>query len=480
MSEATLQAIVKRLEDVTARLEHLETAGGSAGPAAASSGPVEVGASVLEFDELINTHIKPLVELTAKLGNDQLKQQVKLLEAAVNEQRKLLVIASQSKKPTDAGQLPELLKPTSTLVTKAIEVRDSNRGNALWTHLSAISEGVPALGWVAVSPTPGPYIHEYKGNAEFYSNKLLREFKGKDQQQVDWSNHWSGFLGDLQAYVKKFHTTELAWNPRGGDAKAAATGAAAAAPAAAAPAAGGPPPPPAGLPPPPVIAAAPSKTAADPSALFAELNRGDDITKGLKHVSKEQKTKYREDKSSVVPAEVPAAKKASTPSGPKAAAKKGPAKLELSGNKWTVENYDNNKELQIEGAEPKHAVYLYRLDGCVVKINQKVNAISVDSCKKTAVVFHSAISSVEVVNSSGVDVQCLHTVPSYTIDKSSGINLYLSKEGLESEITSAKSDAMNVLIPGEHDGDVVEMAIPEQFKTVVKKGKLHTTTLEHV
>jgi len=134
----------------------------------------------------------------------------------------------------------------------------------------------------------------------------------------------------------------------------------------------------------------------------------------------------------------------------------------------------------IEGAEPKQVVYIYKLDNCVVKINQKVNAISVDGCKKTAIVFQSAISSIEIINSSSIDVQCINSVPSYTIDKCSGVNIYLSKAGLDCEITTAKSDAMNVLIPGEVEGDLVEMAIPEQFKTIVKNGKLLTTNVEHV
>jgi len=479
MSEAALQAILKRLEDVANRLERLEGGAGAAPAAASAGGSLEIGPSVNDFDALVSTHIKTLVELTGKIGNDQLKQQIDFVEKAVNEQRRLLVIASQSKKP-DAATIAELLKPTADLVTKAIEVRDKARGNALWNQLSAISEGIPAFGWVAVSPTPGPYVHEYKGNAEFYTNKLLREFKGKDQNQVDWCNHWSGFLGDLQNYVKKYHTTELAWNPRGGDAKSVAAQAGGAAPAAAAPAAaaaGAPPGPPPPGPPPVLAAAAPSKPGVDPSKLFAELNKGDAITSGLKHVTKEQKTKNQQI-NAVVPGEIQPKKAAPAKA---AVVKKGPARLELGGNKWTVENYDNNKELVIEGAEPKHVVYLYKLDNCVVKINQKVNAISIDTCKKTAIVFHSAISSVEIVNSSSIDVQGIVSVPSYTVDKCSGVNIYLSKDGLESEITTAKSDAMNVLIPGEGEGaDIVEMAIPEQFKTIVKGGKLHTSNVEHV
>lgn len=59
-----------------------------------------------------------------------------------------------------------------------------------------------------------------------------------------------------------------------------------------APAAGGapppPPPPPPGPPPPP--ATAPTPAAGGVSAVFAELNRGEDVTKGLRKVDKSEMT----------------------------------------------------------------------------------------------------------------------------------------------------------------------------------------------
>ena len=43
----------------------------------------------------------------------------------------------------------------------------------------------------------------------------------RDKQHVDWVKAYVEFLSELQVYVKKWHTTGLAWNPKGGDASAA-------------------------------------------------------------------------------------------------------------------------------------------------------------------------------------------------------------------------------------------------------------------
>lgn len=45
---------------------------------------------------------------------------------------------------------------------------------------------------------------------------FLRVFlQGKDELQVNWTHAWVAFLDGLVPYIKKFHTTGLAWNPRG-------------------------------------------------------------------------------------------------------------------------------------------------------------------------------------------------------------------------------------------------------------------------
>lgn len=60
-----------------------------------------------------------------------------------------------------------------------------------------------------------------KGAAQFYTNRVLKDFKDKDPVSVDWTKAWIEVIAEMQKYVKQWHTSGLAWNPKGGDAKAA-------------------------------------------------------------------------------------------------------------------------------------------------------------------------------------------------------------------------------------------------------------------
>jgi adenylyl cyclase-associated protein len=86
-----------------------------------------------------------------------------------------------------------------------------NRKSPLFNHLSTISEGIPALGWILVSPTPVPHIKEMSDAAQFYANRVLKEFKEKDPTHVEWVKQWMKVLSELHAYVKQYHTTGLTW-----------------------------------------------------------------------------------------------------------------------------------------------------------------------------------------------------------------------------------------------------------------------------
>ncbi len=52
-------------------------------------------------------------------------------------------------------------------------------------------------------------------------------------------------------------------------------------------------------------------------------------------------------------------------------------------------------------------------------------------------------------------MQVTGKVPSFAVDKCSGFNLFLSKDCLDAEIISSKSDSMNVVLPPAKDGDDV-------------------------
>ena len=129
-------------------------------------------------------------------------------------------VAIISKQP-DPKVLQDLIKPLQTEIAAIVALKDKNRPSPLFSHLSMVAEGIPALGWVVVSPTPGPYVNDMKDAAQFYANRVVKDYKEKDPNHVKWVQSFSAFLVELFQYVKKWHTTGLAWNPKGGDALSA-------------------------------------------------------------------------------------------------------------------------------------------------------------------------------------------------------------------------------------------------------------------
>jgi len=459
-----LATLVSRLEAVADRLE---------GAGGASSG--EASASLAGFDSTVLPAFQLFFQLSAKVGGDAGKMGV-LVEEALKEQRKFIEVAAKAKQPASSS-IQTLLKPTSDKINQIQEFREKSRRSDHFNHLSCISESIPALGWVAVAPAPAPFVKEMNDAGQFYSNRVLKEWKEKDKVHAEWVKAWVGALGELQAYVKQFHTTGLVWNPKGADWQTVMPAAASA---------GGPPPPPAapaGPPPPPIggldlSAPAPSGDSGR-GALLEALNKGSDITKGLKKVNKDQMTHKNpalRGEGLIKAADGPKGKTFGGSGGPV----NKPPKLELEGKKWIVEyQKEKGKVLEISECEVNQSVYAFRCEGVTVKVNGKVNNIVIDSCKKVAVVFESVVSSCEFVNCQSVQMQVMGSVPTISVDKTDGCQMYLSKDALATEIISAKSSEMNVSIPTDDD-DFVEQPVPEQFKTTIVGTKLKTSATESV
>ncbi|XP_018495592.1 adenylyl cyclase-associated protein 1 [Galendromus occidentalis] len=477
MSTQELESLIRRLESVATRLETSESRiGGGSAPS-----DEEVAAFVSAFDEIVSGPFVTYMKLSNQIGSDVAKH-AEMVDAALKLQRNFVQVASKSKKPS-TDQLMALLKPQSEAIQKIQSFREANRTSKQYNHLSAISESIPFLGWVAVAPTPGPYVKEMADACKFYTNRVLMEYKDKDKTHVEWTKAWLEVLNQLQAYIKQYHTTGLTWNPKGGDAAAAAGASAVRAPAAA-PAAGAPPPPP---PPPsmelllgsgPSPAAAPSGGGDPRAALFASINQGADITRALKKVSADQMTHKNPNlrSTSVVPAKAPTV-------GPKPATAPKPAvvkppRCELDGKKWIVEFQRDVPQLVLDDVHMNQVVYVYGCQNSVIIVKGKCNSISVDNCKKTSIVFDDIVSTVEFVNCQSVKAQAMGVIPIFSIDKTDGAHIYLSEASAKAEIVTSKASEVNVSVPSGPDGDYVECAIPEQFKSVWNGKGMKTDILD--
>lgn len=156
-----------------------------------------------------------------------------------------------------------------------------------------------------------------------------------------------------------------------------------------------------------------------------------------------------------------------------AAATKKPPVFELQDKRWAIENQEGNKNIEVVDTNIKQTVYAFKCNNCVIKVKNKLNSITLDSCKKTAIVFDDVVSSLEFINCQSVQGQVMGKVPTISIDKTDGCLIYLSKDSLDTEIVTAKSSEMNVLVP-KADGDFTEFALPEQFKTTWDGSKFNT------
>lgn len=517
-----LEAATSRLEDITIFQEEANKTQGEGLPSSSESKsiegtdvtakqpePIEKPKSVKEFEFFIKESIDPFVETSNEI-NSLLGQAATAFGDAFKEQSKFLDIASKSKKPdfSDPSFL-EILNPINQQILQINTIKDSNRSSEFYNHLNTVSEGAPVLGWI-VSQTPGSLIPEFKDSAQFWSNRVMKDYREKDAKHVQWVKQFLSIFENLKAYVKEYHPTGPTWDNNGkplaktiADDKKTAKNAPKTKSAPSAPSApnttsssGAPPPPP---PPPPasLYDSVPSQSTAVSSseggsmnAVFADLNKGENITSGLKKVDKSEMTHKNpelrnKDALQASKKPTPPKKPTNLSSSSSTNIKKKPAKKELiGGSKWIIENFtasdvSDNQPIVIE-AEMHQSIFIGNTNGITVQVKGKANAISLSETNSTGVVVDSLISGIDVIKSFKYALQVLEVVPMISIDKSDEGTIYLSKASVQADtqIFTSSTTALNINVPTDEDYD--ELAAPEQFRHTIKNGKLVSEVVEHV
>nr|ADZ16114.1 adenylyl cyclase associated protein [Gossypium herbaceum subsp. africanum] len=464
--------LIERLEAAVARLESLSAGGISDRGLPDGIDEVSSDPSILAFDDLMAQYAARVSAAAEKIGG-QVLDVTKLVLEAFSVQKKLLIEIKQTQKPDMAG-LVEFLKPLNEVILKVNAMTEGRRSD-FFNHLKSAGDSLSALAWIAYTgkdcgmSMPIAHVEESWQMAEFYNNKVLVEYRNKDQIHVEWAKALKElYLPGLRDYVKSHYPLGPVWSASGK--KASSAPPKAPPPGAPAP----PPPPPASL-----FSSEPSQpSSSNPkqgmSAVFQEISSGN-VSAGLKKVTADMKTKNRTDRTGVVSASGKETR-SSSPSFSKA----GPPKLELQmGRKWAVENQIGRKNLVIDDCDAKQSVYIYGCKDSVLQIQGKVNNITIDKCTKMGVVFKDVVAACEVVNCNGVEVQCQGSAPTISVDNTSGCQLYLSKDSLGTSITSAKSSEINVLVPTGPDGDWGEHSLPQQYIHVFKDGQFETTPVSH-
>ncbi|KAH8894033.1 hypothetical protein GQ53DRAFT_744803 [Thozetella sp. PMI_491] len=505
-----LTTLIKRLEAATARLEDIATStvelpqavpalqqtlasphsGASSAstpaavpppaPAAPKLPPEPLPESIEEFDAFIAGSVQKFAKISSAIGGLIAEQAQKVLQG-FNEQRNFLLITTKAKKPDLTGSemsvYQDLLKPINEALMAVGNIKESNRGSPFFTQISAVSEGIMVLAWVTVENRPYKHVEDSLGSVQFFGNRVLKENKEKDPQQVEWIQSYYQIFRDLTEYVKQHFPQGIPWNPKGQPAqevaKAIKAGGAAAPPPPAPSGAGAPPPPPPPPGPPPVLQIKEVKPDSGSSgglgAVFSELNKGDAVTKGLRKVDKSEMTHKNPSlrASSTVPDKDSSARGKSPAPGkkpkPESMRVKKPSRKELEGNKWTIENFEKEPQpIEIE-ASLSHSILISKCSNAVIIIKGKANAVTIENTTRVSLVVDSLVSSVDVVKSQNFALQVMGSIPTVLMDQIDGATIYFSKESISTRVFHSKSANININVPDGEDGDYKEVPLPSQM-----------------
>jgi adenylyl cyclase-associated protein len=129
--------------------------------------------------QTVGSAVAEQVNLLRRLGHASSAMQATAVQAAFQAQYHFLQLASQSKKPSQEV-FQTLLGDTQTHLMAAVNQQEAGKGPRKFANqLKMVAEGIPALGWVTIEPKPGPYVKDTREAAEFYSNRVIKEFKDR-------------------------------------------------------------------------------------------------------------------------------------------------------------------------------------------------------------------------------------------------------------------------------------------------------------
>lgn len=435
-----------------------------------------------DFDTFVEVVVNNYVKLSEQIGG-LIADQAKLVKEGFVEERKFLLLTSKAKKPnlsaeSDMKAYQALLKPINERLMAVMDIKESNRGSPFTNQISSVAEGIMMLAWVTDDAKPHKHIENVLGSAQYYANRVLKDAKDKDPQQVDWIRSYLEIFKELVEYTKRYFPSGIPWNAKGQSLpdvlNSQSTSSSAGAPPPPPPPAGGLPPPPPPPGPPPVLKineekAAPAKAPGGLDAVFSELNKGEAVTKGLRKVDRSEMTHKNPSlrASSTVPDSEARAKSPAPGKKPKPESmrvKKPPVKV-LEGNKWMIENFEKEASpIEIE-ASLTQSVLISRCSNATIIIRGKANAVAVDNTKRVNVVVDTLVSSVDVVKSQNFALQVMGTIPTIMADSVDGAQIYLSKESTSTKIIHSKSAGINLNVISGPDDDYIEIPLPGQISS---------------
>ena len=172
--------------------------------------------AVKAFDKYSNTTCYKFADACDDL---EMGEMGNLLTKFFEGMRYVIVLASLSKQPADMSELMAHLKPITDPMGEIKKLRLSRDFD---NHFKAICEMLACCSWVTCRPPaqlPAPFVKECIGSSDFWSNRIRKDFKGKDDDkaklQLAFCDTLKATIIELSDYITEYHKAGLTFNPKG-------------------------------------------------------------------------------------------------------------------------------------------------------------------------------------------------------------------------------------------------------------------------
>lgn len=134
--------------------------------------------------------------------------------------------------------------------------------------------------------------------------------------------------------------------------------------------------------------------------------------------------------------------------------------------KWLIQNQQNShKNLVVNTAKRDDTISIYSCEDCTVVVENIVEAISLELCKRVTVLFRNA-AKVAASACSGCNLHCFELVQDMELTSCENCGIYLSDKSLDCAILTTKCSGIHVNFPFE-DGLYQSFRISDELKTKI-------------
>ncbi|KAJ5069254.1 adenylyl cyclase-associated protein [Anaeramoeba ignava] len=398
------------------------------------------------IQEFIQIHLDPFIAISQEIGGE-IAILCDFFKFGIESIIDLLEYAKKYQEPFSKNILEKVYQPISDVIMNVSNYKNSHRSSDYFDMVLALADATSIMGFVPFRSNIKEYAHNYLESSMYHANKIIRESKTSDPLAYKWGSAFITMAKELAALIGQHFDNGIQWN-----------------------------------------------TLKDEEDFDFEYEKDIEDEKedqeskrefhiaNLFHMHESFQSSFREkSKNSIFELANEQFGTVTSSVTHKPKSEKEPVFKRIR-KEWLVENFVNRSDgIILDDVNHKQNVCVFNCKNTVVLVQGMVSSVVVDHCEQCAVIFEKTLTGASVLNSYNIELRVKQKTPSITIENSNHIKTYLSDSTLTTEIISATSTELFLIVNEalEDDPDVIvekEYRLPEVYKSFLNEDTLELET----